>query len=244
MPEQRQLQKARLIELEHTFENVKSGGKDVTVQFNPDSLKVTFANQIATPSGSGDQRGTPARLFVGAGTTKLAVVLWFDVYSPQPQGARNNDVRDLTKDVAFFITPQKEGDKFIPPALRFLWGSFSFDGIVEGMEETLELFSPEGKPLRAQISFTLSQQKIQPFTGAGGTLPGIAGSPGGPKTPGTKPLARAPQGSSVQQMSSNQGGGSNWQPVAEANGIENPRALVPGQLIDLNAKVKVGIGGS
>ena len=28
------------------------------------------------------------------------------------------------------------------------------------MEETIEFFSPEGKPLRASITLTLSQQKI------------------------------------------------------------------------------------
>ena len=32
--------------------------------------------------------------------------------------------------------------------------------MVEGMEETLEFFSPDGKPLRASITLTLSQQKI------------------------------------------------------------------------------------
>ena len=51
----------------------------MTVQFNPETLKVSFANQIQTPSGAGDQSGTPARQFVGAGTTKLALQLWFDV---------------------------------------------------------------------------------------------------------------------------------------------------------------------
>ena len=51
----------------------------VTVQFNPETLKVTFANQIVQGSGAGDQRGSPARQFVGAGTTKLSLQLWFDV---------------------------------------------------------------------------------------------------------------------------------------------------------------------
>ena len=37
------------------------------MQFNPETLKVSFANQIQTPSGTGDQKGTPARQFVGDG---------------------------------------------------------------------------------------------------------------------------------------------------------------------------------
>jgi len=31
--------------------------------------------KVATPSGAGDQKGTPARQFVGAGTTKLSLQL-------------------------------------------------------------------------------------------------------------------------------------------------------------------------
>ena len=74
-----------------------------------------------------------------------------------------DDVRKLTQKVAYFITPQKRRrirSKLVPPGVRFLWGSFQFDGIMESLEESLEFFSPEGKPLRASIDAHLSQQKI------------------------------------------------------------------------------------
>ena len=58
---------------------------------------------------------------------------------------------------------KKEGDKFVPPAVRFLWGSFQFDGLMDSLEESLEFFSNDGRPLRASMSLTLSQQKIQAF---------------------------------------------------------------------------------
>ena len=81
--------------------------KWVKVQFNPETLKVTFANQIAQGSGRGDQRGSPARQFVGAGTTKLALQLWFDVTAYANGGAAPaDDVRELTQRVAYFITPK------------------------------------------------------------------------------------------------------------------------------------------
>src|SRR3954471_5978724 len=127
MAEATKLAKAQLLELDEKFANVinKDGtdSKAVTVQFNPENLKVSFANQIQTPSGSGDQKGTPSRQFVGAGTTKLALQLWFDVTSQDPADDQEDDVRKLTKKVAFFITPKKDGDKFVPPAVRFAWGS-------------------------------------------------------------------------------------------------------------------------
>jgi Contractile injection system tube protein/LysM domain len=231
------LAKASLLELDEKFENEASPPKRVTVQFNPESLKVSFANQVATPNGAGDQNGSAPQLFVGAGSTKLALQIWFDLSSLPSGDTSVTDVRDLTKEVAYFITPHEkdtpQGKKYVPPAVRFLWGSFMFDGIMESMEESLELFSPEGKPIRASVSFNLTRQQIQfqfaPQGGANG--PGGAGPP-----PGTQPLTPAPSGSTVQGMAASQGRGADWQNIASANGIENPRQLQPGQLIDLNAR--------
>ena len=234
------LAKAELRQLDSNFENEIERDTWATVQFNPESLKVSFANQLVQPSGAGDQRGSPARQFVGAGTTKLALTLWFDVGSPQPPGGdRVDDVRKLTKKVAFYITPkpvQGQRDKFIPPAVRFVWGSFQFDGLMDALEETLELFSPEGKPLRASLGVSLSQQKIQfAFRDTGGSGSGAGAGGGGPSTPGTQPLAQAPAGSTVQGLA-DAAGKNDWQSVAAANGIENPRLLAPGALLDLNAQ--------
>src|SRR5574337_925327 len=117
MPDSLKLEKAELQELDAKFEEPINLDKSVKVQFNPESLKVSFANQIQTPAGPGDQKGTPSRQFVGAGTTKLSLQLWFDVTAGDQTV---NDVRKLTQKVAYFITPRAEGGKFLPPAVRFL----------------------------------------------------------------------------------------------------------------------------
>jgi len=237
MPEPAKLAKAQLRQLDAEFKNEVSGGQVTTVQFNPETLKVSYANQIATPQGPGDQRGSPTRLFVGAGTTKLSLQLWFDVNAPMPEGeAQVDDVRKLTQKVAYFITPKKPGGKtgqFIPPAVRFIWGSFQFDGMLEGLEESLEMFSPEGRPLRASMTLNISQQRITKFA--------FREARAGAKrsSPGSKPLAQAAGGGSLQALAAAAGKGGNWQAIASANGIENPRLLNPGQLIDLNAKVRL-----
>jgi hypothetical protein len=233
------LAKAQLIQLDDQGQELAEG--KTTVQFNPETLKVSFANQIATPQGAGDQKGPAARQFVGAGTTKLAVQLVFDV-TGQQSGTQQIDVRELTKQVAFFITPKANGTnqtQLIPPQVRFSWGSFQFDGIMESMEESLEFFSSDGLPLRATVSFGLTQQKILPFSGR--TAPPNAPGTTSPPT-GTQPLNQAPQGGTVQGMAAAQGLGANWKDIASANGIENPRQLAPGQLINFN--VSFGISGS
>jgi hypothetical protein len=243
------LQKAELRQLDADLRNEIKRENWTKLQFNPETLKLTFANQIQTPSGAGDQSGTPSRQFVGAGTTKLALTVYFDASAPPAEGEQAvDDVRRLTQKVAYYITPQEEGTHFIPPAVRFLWGSFQFDGIVEGLEESLEFFSSEGKPLRATMSLTLSQQRITKFTfrntGAGGGGGRGAGAPGG-ASPGTTPLAQATAGATVQGLAAEAGLGGDWQAIASANGIENPRQLAPGQLLDLNvsASASLSFGG-
>src|SRR5262249_59504784 len=106
------------------------------------------------------------------------------------------DVRELTKKVAYFITPKKVSKEYLPPAVRFQWGSFHFDGIMDSMEESLEFFSSDGVPLRASVSLSLSQQRIEPFAGkaagAGGAGGGPPGAPGGAgAAPGARPRAQA-----------------------------------------------------
>jgi len=229
------LEKAELRHFDPEFRTEKKEAR-ATLQFNPESLKVSFANQIQTPPGTGDQSGTPSRQFVGAGTTKLSLSVVFDANAPLAEGeAPVDDVRRLTQKVAYFITPQEQGKTFIPPAVRFVWGSFQFDGIMDSLEETLDFFSSEGKPLRASMNLSLSQQRITKFT-----FRPTAGAPGGgpgggaPSVPGTQPLTEAPAGATVQGLAAQAGFGDNWQAIASANGIENPRLLAPGQLINLN----------
>lgn len=245
MPESVQLAKAELRQLDADFKNEIKKENNAKVQFNPETLKVAFANQIATPSGAGDQKGTPAQQFVGAGTTKLTLQLWFDVTAEVLEGVEKvADVRKLTQKVAYFITPTLEGKNFVPPAVRFIWGSFKFDGIMESLEESLEFFSNEGIPLRASVSLGLSQQKITVFSFAkdAGAPP-----PGAGESRGTRPLTAAPAGSTLQGLAAAQGKGKDWQAIAAANNIENPRLLEPGRLIDMDVRlpsVSMGAGAS
>ena len=144
MPEPPKLAKATLQEIRWNKKgdvekkNVK--GTDttpVTVQFNPATLKVNYANQKA----GGDQpSGSPVQ-FVGKGTTKLSLELWFDTTVTDTKGpGKADDVRLKTREIFNFMKPTpgtgKNKKQFVPPGVRFLWGSFKFDGIVESLEET------------------------------------------------------------------------------------------------------------
>ncbi len=225
------LTKAKLTELQDDLETLLDDATPVNVQFNPDSLKVTYSNEMKQADGGDQASGTAGRQFVGKGTTKLALTLWFDVTSMTDNPV--DDVRRLTKEVIYFMNPRKAVDetKYIPPGVRFQWGSFIFNGMIEGMEETLEFFSPDGKPLRASISLTLSQQKIlvADYTGVENTAKARAGQ---------RPFTSAKQGDSLQNMAGASGKGGDWQSIASANGIEDPLRLSAGAMIDLTRAQK------
>lgn len=245
MPEPRELAKAKLIELDAEMKEPRPNGRQTSVQFNPETLRVSYANQLAqqggggtqSPAGkaggaaapAGDQANKAARQYVGSGTTKLALQLWFDVTG---EGGAAADVTKLTEGVAYFMKAQKLGPngELLPPNVRLLWGAFQFDGTFDSLEETFEFFAHDGRPLRANVSFTMSRQEIQAgFTTAGASPFGSGGA-------GTRPLTPAPAGATLQGLAAGIAGGASWQSIAAANGIENPRALVPGQLVDLNLR--------
>ena len=107
MPDSQNLAKAELRELSPDGKTEINSDKNCLVQFNPETLKVSFANQISKPEGGGAKKGKPPTQFVGAGTTKLNLQLWFDITAPMPTGQKaETDVRKLTKKVAYFITPK------------------------------------------------------------------------------------------------------------------------------------------
>lgn len=231
-----ELAKAKLIELDQKFKEKKDGGQEVVVQFNPESLKVSFANQLAQQQGKDQSAGNSGLQFVGSSSTKLSLQLWFDVTAME-QGAVD-DVRRLTQKVIYFMRPKKSDDpkskdKMVPPGVRFVWGSFLFDGIVDGVEESLEFFSPEGKPLRASMSLTLSQQNI---------LENKLGDATVQVQPGHKPLKAAKVNESLQSMA-DKNGKDDWQGIAAANGIEDPLRMAPGQLVDLDLTAAAGATG-
>lgn len=225
MPQPTELAKAELQEIVWDEQgNVQEGDpeRSVTVQFNPETLSLTYANQNA----GGGQRGGAARQFVGQGTTKLTLELWFDVTQPLADGSTeaSGDVRKLTEKVNYFMKPKAVPGRdatWVPPGVRFLWGTFLFEGVVDSLTERLEFFSAEGKPLRASVNLSLSSQEIQVQFAS--VQPSATGQPG----PDTQPERLTREGESLQHVAHAMGE-DDWRRLAEANGIENPRHLPPG----------------
>jgi hypothetical protein len=236
------LAKAKLVEIKWDAKQQQAekvnGDRDVEVHFNPETLKLSYANETK----GGDQPGGGAKQFVGSGTSKLSVELLFDTTKD------GSDVRKETQRVAYFIQAQEQrnpDNKRVPPGISFEWGSFIFRGIVDSMQESLEYFSEEGVPLRATVSLSLSRQDIEFLFGtarkAGGGAPGSGGATG---APGTAPLDPARPGDSVQRMAGRSGKSSDWKAIAAANGIDDPLRLSAGALLNMNVSAGAGAGVS
>jgi hypothetical protein len=123
--------------------------------------------------------------------------------------------------------------KWKVPGVRFEWGTFIFTGVMDGVTEKLDFFSEDGRPLRAMMSVSLSNQEIQHEVGKSDAR-GEAARRAEPPQPGTTPQKPARDGQSVQDMAAESGRPEAWRDIAAGNGIENPRALQPGQLVDMN----------
>ncbi len=226
-----QVAKAYLIEIENYTTDVnqkEEGNKEtkVEVHFNPQTLKLKFANQ----NTGGDQPNGASAQNVGNLTSDLSVELLFDTTE------EGSDVRELTKKVAYFIMPKEEGNR-TPPRTRFQWGSLVFEGIADALEETLDYFSAEGVPMRATLSLTLKSDNIVFL------IDKIKGNGRSPAQPGegtgtTTPLQAARPGDSITSMAGRAGLSANWKAIAAANNIDDPLRLEAGAL--LNLKVKGG----
>lgn len=138
--------KVQLRELDASFEREINKGRWVTAQINPGELRTSFSHE---PGPS----------------TRLDVRLAFDVGAPAARGRRApDDVRRLTEKIAYFATPRPaRGGAPARPAVRLVWGTFQFDGYLETLDEILESFSADGRPLRASLALSLVRPQIGPY---------------------------------------------------------------------------------
>ena len=197
---------------------------EIEVQFNPASLKVGLSNSLK--QNERDQ-STRAAQFIEKSSSNLTVELIFDtsdlyiVPDKTEDGAggeknlKDTDVRLLVKKIATtFLFSADVGDENVEPQrCKFIWGAFSFIGIMESLEETLDFFSPEGIPLRATVSLKLSESRFQysneSVKAAKKDTPSVSNAP-----------------ATVDSANDQAGGDQDPRSTAMFNGVESPR--VPG----------------
>jgi nucleoid-associated protein YgaU len=212
-------------------------GERIEVQFNPTELSIEKGVQLAEIAIPG--LWAPLQQFVRGQAERLSVELFFDT-TDQGMGAQASSVTHLTDKV--YALARVEPNGHAPPRVRFVWGEAipgrylpepvdgqgreSFEGVVESVKHKFTLFSPRGVPLRATVSLALrefaplhEQLRRLNLTSpdrthahvleAGQTLDRVA----------HRHYLRAGE----------------WRPIAQANGIADPRRLQPGRVLRVPA---------
>lgn len=119
----------------------------VDVHFNPISLQLQVSNELK------DTKNNERKQYVAKSNAKLTMDLLFDTTDT------GDDVTTITRRVQAFLQPDPKVKKEPPPPLvLFEWGTLRFKGIAESYKETIDFFSADGVPLRAQVNLTLSRQ--------------------------------------------------------------------------------------
>ncbi len=137
------------------------------VHFNPASLQLTVSNQtLKTKKGA---------QYIAATTAKLSMDLQFDTTNT------GEDVTQITREVQALVSPRLAPGKNTakeppPPVVLFEWGTLAFKGTADSYKETIDFFSPNGVPLRALVSLTLSRQDGVFDRPTGSTAPPNAGA--------------------------------------------------------------------
>ncbi|WP_457593482.1 CIS tube protein [Hydrogenimonas sp.] len=124
-------------------------GSEVYLQFNPSSYSFEESNEFSEKKLMG-LKGV-IHQFTGSKTADLSLDLLFDSTSG------GGDVRNLLKPLEKLAAIDRE--LHAPPPCRFIWGSFSYDGIVTGLKREFTYFYQSGIPGRVKVALTLKPYK-------------------------------------------------------------------------------------
>lgn len=161
------LSKARLIPFrDPPNANQPDEARAIPFDFNPETLTLKVSSGEARDAA---RRGRQQTQNVGASQATLSFDCLFDSTRPRSSdgpGSENGsvdrrDVRRRTKAIADLLQATEPGRQPTPRRVRFLWGSFSFDGVVSQHQELFDYFSAEGVPLRSKVTLTLTEKDFR-----------------------------------------------------------------------------------
>lgn len=240
----RNLEKAKLIEISWQENGTVHLhlGHQMAVQFNPASLKVSASNKVEI-----DVQNSPSGLQIcGQNTSSLSLELLFDVSGAD--ATHTQDVRQMSGRIAAFLqspessqAQKSEGQEKpdVVPGVRFHWGAFIFDGVLQSMDETLDFWSEDGRPLRSTVAISLTGIHHRPGSNPDATV--APSEQQGIGAAGTLRPTPSPEGKSLQSIVAGAGLKTDWKAIAAQNGIENPRHIATGTLLNLQGTAKATV---
>lgn len=219
----------------------KSKGTSFFVLYNPETYTLERSTKYGETAGFA--ANAPSIQFIYGTTETLKMQLFFDTFSAGaevggsvadvakfagnsllPSVAKQLDVRDYTSKVYDLMLV--EPSKHVPPLLKLEWSSLQFEGHLVSCTQNFTKFNERGMPVRATLDCVFKQY-IEP-----GKIAEM--EPLG--SPDTAKYRTVRQGDALWSFSAREYGRSDlWREIAAANGINNPRMLDTGDIIEIPA---------
>ncbi len=201
--------------------------------FNPKELSVEKSNHFAEiniPGLSssvlqfvrGNNRTITLDLFFDTYEEKIDVRLFTDRITGWDAGSMFSKLPDMAKGLMDI-----DSELHAPPVCLFIWGAFVFQCIIERVTKRFTMFLPEGFPVRATLNVTLKEymdvdELVKQIDTHSSDI--------------TKRWT-VKEGDSLWLIADREyGDPADWRLIAEANGIEDPRYLTPGQQLIIPTK--------
>jgi len=194
-----------------TYEGIRA-----EVIFNPAEYSLEKGNQFASATLPG--LSNPVFSFVNGNADSLTMDLFFDTYTNL--GA--SDVRFETEKISRLldIDPKIHA----PPPVKFVWGGLTFNAVIERLGQRFTMFREDGVPVRATLNVTFKEYK---------TIQEQLAEDPNQSSDWTKYRVVAEQDRLCLIAAIEYDDPTVWRVIAEANEIDNPRLLQPGQEIRL-----------
>jgi len=199
----------------------EKGAMPIECLFNP--TEYTFSKTNTWTESEIKGGNVPLVEFDGGGPMTLKMTLFFDTY------ATGGDVRTITDRIWKLMSIDEsltdtDSGKGRPPMVEFRWGTtWSFQAVITTIKQTFTLFRYDGTPVRATLEVEFLQAREE------GKYPGQ--NPTTVSLPGYRQRL-VKEGETIDWIAFEEyGDASRWRYIAATNGLDDPLAIRPGQLL-------------
>jgi hypothetical protein len=192
------------------------GQGQINVLFNPTNYSIDKANTIAEIAIPG--LGAPILQYVHGNTRTLSMELFCDTYEERTNvTAVTNKIYKLLE-----IIPSTH----VAPICNISWGSLRFRGVLDHCSGKFTMFLSDGTPVRATLTVVFKEYidvadlvRITPTESAD-----------------HRKAREVRAGDRLSSIAAEEyGDPKKWRPIADANGLDDPRQLKPGQVLVIPA---------
>lgn len=198
------------------------GGDDkdteISFMFNPTEYKLSQTVNVTRATNKWEAGGTLE--YLSTGPLTVSMQLFFDDFA----SAQGDVTPKITKLLAWQRPLGEAPNRMPPPFVKFQWGNKQLDnftGLITSINVNYTVFRKDGTPIQAKVDLTIEgTSKIWP--GKNPTSHAVD----------MRRVHTVVEGETIQSVAYAELGNPNyWRAIADANGIDDPLRVRPGQAL-------------